>query len=100
MRHNQVIYLIDITTNEDEIGNQVEAATQRRVFANEFSISSLEYYNAAATGLRPSKRFELYSFEYRGESKLKHEEVTYRILRTEGRGEKIHLICERVAADG
>lgn len=100
MRHNQVIYLISAIITEDEIGNQIETLTERKVYANEFFISSSEFYNAAQTGLRPGKMFEVYSFEYVGESRLKHNGTTYRIIRTEARGEKTRLTCERVAADG
>ncbi|SFR15260.1 hypothetical protein [Desulfoscipio geothermicus] len=100
MRHNQVIYLITTTIQEDEIGNQIPVETERKVYANEFSVSSNEYYNAALSGLRPAKMFEIYSFEYQGEGKLKHNDITYRIIRTESRGEKTRLTCERVAADG
>lgn len=94
MKHNQVIYLISTTITEDGIGNQVETPTERQIFANEMSVGSSEFYNAALTGLRPAKMFEIYSFEYRGESKLKHGTTTYRIIRTEGRGEKIRITCE------
>jgi len=101
LRYNQVIYLIKITAvTGDAIGNQIKTPVERKVYANEFSVGSGEFYNAAAAGLRPSKMFEIYSFEYQGEEKLKHNTVTYRIIRTEGRGEKIRLSCERVAADG
>lgn len=100
MRHNQVIKLISVTITEDDIGNQIETPVEREIFANEFSVSSGEFYNAAVTGLRLAKQFEVYSFEYQGESKLKHNNVTYRIVRTETRGEKTRLTCERVAADG
>lgn len=100
MRHHEVIYLVSVQMSEDEIGNQVEQIAERKVFANEFSISSTEYYNAAATGIRPSKSFEIYSFEYKGEERLKHKDVVYRVVRTETRGEKTRITCERVAADG
>ena len=101
MRHDQVIYLMSVTVEGDEIGNQnKETVTERMVFANELSVSSEEFYNAAATGLRPTKRFEIYSFEYQGEDRLKHDGVVYRIIRVEKRGEKTRITCERVAADG
>lgn len=100
MRHDQVIYLLSVTVEEDEIGNQIETVTERMVYANELAVSSQEFYNAAATGLRPAKRFEVYSFEYQGEDRLKHDGVVYRIIRVETRGEKTRITCERVAADG
>lgn len=101
MRYDQVIHLMSIVVEEDEIGNQIgETVTERMVFANELSVSSQEFYNAAAAGLRPTKRFEIYSFEYQGEERLKHDGVIYRVIRTEKRGEKIRITCERVTADG
>ena len=100
LRHHEVIYLISTQIIEDEIGNQIEQDTERKVYANEFSVSATEYYNAAVTGMRPSKSFEIYSFEYNGEEKLKHNGVIYRIIRAETRGEKTRITCERVAADG
>lgn len=100
MRFKDVIYLINVTVTEDEIGNQIETVTERMVFANELSVSSQEFYNAAVTGLRPTKRFEIYSFEYQGEDRLKHDGMVYRIIRAETRGEKIRITCEGVTADG
>ncbi|MDP4158387.1 MAG: phage head-tail adapter protein [Bacillota bacterium] len=100
MRHNQVIYLIKTTITEDEVGNQIQTPSEREVFANEFSVGASEFYNAAATGLRPAKMFEVYSFEYEGEEKLKNNSIAYRVIRVEGKGEKTRLTCEKVAADG
>lgn len=100
MRQDKVIYLVSVTIIEDEIGNQIPTPTERKVYATELSVGSSEFYNAAVTGLRPEKRFEIYTREYRGEAKLKHDGVTYTIIRTEGKGEKTRLSCERVAADG
>lgn len=100
MRHNQVIELVAVTTTRDGIGNAVETFTETEIFANEFSVSSGEYYNAAVAGLRPTKMFEVYTFEYAGQERLKHHGIVYRIIRTETRGEKTRLTCERVAADG
>jgi hypothetical protein len=96
VRHNTVVFLISVTIIEDELGNQIEQETERKVFANEMTVSQGEYYNAAAAGLRPQKMFEVYSFEYQGEEKARHLETEYRIIRTETRGEKTRIICERV----
>ena len=108
MRHNDVIQLISVETKHDEsgnpvydeIGNPVKVETDRTVYANQFEVSSSEFYEASAQGLKPEKQFEVYSFEYRGEEKLRHEKREYRIIRTSSRGEKTRLVCERVLADG
>lgn len=96
MRYNSVIELIAVEVVEDEIGNQIEQEIERKVFANEMSIGQSEYYNAASAGLRPSKMFEVYTFEYQGEEALRHNGIKYRIIRTETRGEKTRITCERV----
>jgi len=100
MRQDQAIYLLRSTISKDDIGNQISTLTERLVYAGELSVGSGEHYNAAVAGLRPEKRFEIYTREYQGEEKLKHNNIMYRIIRTEGRGEKLRLSCERVAADG
>lgn len=107
MRHNQVIYLISVTVpldesghpQTDDVGNPITVETERKVYANEFSVSSSEHYNAALTGLRPAKMFEVHAFEYQQETKLRHGATTYNIIRSEGKGEKTRLTCEKVAAN-
>ena len=101
-RPDQAIYLISTIITEDEIGNQIQTPTERMVFADELAVFSSEFYNAAAAGLRPEKRFEIYTREYQYEAKLKHNGITYRIVRTSlGKTkEKTWLVCEKVAADG
>lgn len=99
MRHNQIIKLITVTVTEDAIGNQIASTTERAVYANEYYVSQSEFYNAAVAGLKPEKQFEMYSYEYQDEPKLEHDGVTYNIIRTEKRGDKIRLTCERIIAD-
>jgi len=99
MRHNQIIKLINVIVTEDAIGNQIASTTERTVYANEYYVSQSEFYNAAVADLKPEKQFEIYSYEYQDEPKLEHDGVTYNIIRTEKRGDKIRLTCERIIAD-
>lgn len=99
MRHKEIVNLITVTYSEDAVGNLVEVFSENSVYANEFSVGATEYYNAAAQGLRPSKAFEVYSFEYTGQYKLRHNGTIYNILRAESKGEKCRLVCERIGAD-
>ena len=101
-RPDQAIFLISSAVTDDDIGNQIETPTERMVFAEELDVYSKEFYNAAVAGLRPEKKFEIYTREYQGEARLKHNDIAYRIIRT-GYGktrEKTQITCERVAADG
>ena len=99
MRHNQIIKLINVIVTEDAIGNQIASTTERAVYANEYYVSQSEFYNAAVADLKAEKQFEMYSYEYQDEPKLEHDGVTYNIIRTEKRGDKIRLTCERIIAD-
>jgi len=99
MRHNQIIKLINIITTEDAIGNQIASTTKRTVYANEYYVSQSEFYNAAVADLKPEKQFEIYSYEYQDEPKLEHDGKVYNVIRTEKRGDKTRLTCERIIAD-
>lgn len=95
MRHKDVVYLITEETIPDGIGNQITVETERQVFANEFAVDAKEFYSAATTGLNPTTRWEVYTFEYNGEEKLKHNDITYSVIRAETKGEKTRLSCTR-----
>lgn len=100
MRHNQIIKLLSVTVTKDTIGNQVTTTSERTIYANEYYVGGKEFYDAAVAGLRPEKQFEIYSYEYANEPKLKHNDITYNVIRTEARGDKLRITCERIAADG
>lgn len=99
MRHNQIIKLINVIVTEDSIGNQIASTTERAVYANEYYVSQSEFYNAAVADLKPEKQFEIYSYEYQDEPKLEHDGKVYNVIRTEKRGDKTRLTCERIIAD-
>lgn len=101
MRYNKIIYLAQTEIVEDQYKNEKEVITGwRKVFANEFSVSSNEFYNAVGSGLRPEKRFEIRSFEYENEEKLRYESEIFKIIRTEKKGQKIRITCEKVKGNG
>jgi len=93
MLFRDVIKLISITPGGNEIGDPIEISTERQVFANKKSIRQNEFYQAAASGLKPEIMFEIRSVEYQGEKKLEHETKEYNIIRTFDKGEITELIC-------
>lgn len=97
MRYKDVINLITVSPTADTIGNQVASETENGIFANMYSVSATEYYNAALMGLRPTLAFDIHSFEYSGQTRLKYDSKTYNIIRVETRGERTRLYCEEVA---
>lgn len=100
MRYNQVIFLMSEKIQEDDLGNQIEVHTKRKVYANEYDVSSSEFYNASVTGIKPSNSWQVKTFEYSNEEKLTYNGKEYNIVRTSTRGDVTTLICEKVLKDG
>ncbi len=97
MLFKDVIKLISITITENDMGDPVEIPVEREVFADKQSIRQSEFYQAAATGLRPELMFVVRTIDYNNEPKLKYNDKEYTIIRTYDKdGELIELICQGV----
>ena len=97
MLFKEVIKLISITTTENELGDTIEVSTERQVFADKQSVRQSEFYQAAATGLRPELMFVVRTIEYNGETRLKYNGKEYSIIRTYDKdGELTELVCQGV----
>lgn len=101
MTYDHKLTLITQAIIEDEIGNQIPVETKKAIFCGLKSISRNEFYNAAATGLKPEITFIVHAYEYSGQRKVEYEGVTYNVIRTyEPSYEEIELTCERVIGGG
>jgi len=102
MRFDAVIVLVAPGAVEsDSIGRQVAADPVRRtVYANEFTLSAQEVYEAGAQGLKPECFYQVRSSEYEGESLMEIGDAEYSIIRVSKRGEWTQLIGERVTGNG
>ena len=79
------------------MGDIIETPVEREVFADKQSIRQSEFYQAAATGLRPELMFVVRSVDYNGEQKLKYNDKEYAVIRTYDKdGELTELICQGV----
>lgn len=97
MLFRDVVKLISNTVTENDIGDPVEVPVKREVFADKQSIRQSEFYQAAATGLRPELMFVVRSIDYEGEPKLKYNGKEYTIIRTYDKdGELTELVCQGV----
>ena len=97
MLFRDVIKLISYTTTENELGDTIEVSTERQVFADKQSVRQSEFYQAAATGLRPELMFVVRTIEYNGETRLKYNGKIYDIIRTYDKdGELTELVCQGV----
>ena len=97
MLFRDVVKLISVTVTENDMGDIIETPVEREVFADKQSIRQSEFYQAAATGLRPELMFVVRSIDYEGEPKLKYNGKKYAIIRTYDKdGELTELICQGV----
>lgn len=101
MRYDYEVSLISQTYVEDEIGNQIPNETETVVLCSLKSVSRSEFYNAAATGLKPAMVFVIHGYEYNGEQLVKFEGEKYNVIRTyKVNFEDLELTCERVVGSG
>jgi len=99
--YDNEVTLISKSIVEDEIGNQLSVPIEQTVLCCELSVSRSEFYNAAANGLKPTKVLKVHRFEYNNETKIKYEDIPYKVIRTYAvNNEEIELTCEKVIGNG
>ncbi len=100
MFYKEVIELVTVTTSSNAPGDVIETCTKRQVYADKQAIRQSEFYQAAATGLRPEIMFIIRKSEYNNEPRLEHNSTTYTIIRTYAKNEEfIELICQGLVND-
>lgn len=92
--YNEVIKLIAYTEATDSYGITSRTESSREVFAKAESIGTAEFYQAAASGLKPTVKFVLADYyDYQGEKELEWEGTRYNVLRTYRNGVEIEITC-------
>lgn len=97
MMFKDVLNLISITTTVNAVGDSIEAESKKEVYADKQSIKRNEFYQAAATGLRPELMFIIRTIDYSQEPRLEYpvdSEKYYTIIRIYEKGEFIELISQ------
>jgi len=98
MDYTEIIYLLNETITEDEIGNTISSSnTSTKCYAKKQSVRTNEFYNATMTGLTPSCEFVVKRLNYNGESTLRWNNELYSVIRTIDPKNKfdIVLVCSR-----
>lgn len=97
MLFREVINLISINTAENDIGDPISVPAKREIFADKQSIRQSEFYQAAATGIRPELMFIVRSIDYEQEPMLEYNNKNYKIIRVYDKdGELAELICQGI----
>lgn len=96
---NEVIYLLKIKNDENEIGDPLRIPEKIKRFAKKLEIGQREFYQAAATSLKPEVKFEIWKQEYSNEMFFEYKGTNYRIIKTYERetDEKVELTGTSVA---
>lgn len=71
-------------------GEPVQSMVWREVYANKKSVRQSEFYQASSTGLKPELIFEVNSFEFSNDEKVRYPVGTgkeYSIIRSYEKGE-------------
>ena len=94
---DDVLELIDIRTEQNEIGDNIPIKKYKEIFGKRKSIKQSEFYQAQASGFKPEIKFEINSFEYEDETQTRYNNKEYKIIRTyEVSVDKLEIILEGV----
>lgn len=96
MDKTNIIYLQSVTYEKDQYGVNRAIKTERKVYCDVSSVTSAEFFQGGAQGLKPDLRFVMSIFDYEDEEELIFEGKTYSIYRTyRGKNDDIELYTER-----
>lgn len=84
-----------ITNEAQEIGEVRREKYYESIFAERLNISQTEFYQAAASGLKPVLKFKINAFEYQGNERIRYNGKIYKIMRIyQTNVEDIEITCE------
>lgn len=98
MEYSEIIYLVNKTLEEDEIGNITTSSfTLSKRYAKKQSVRTNEFYSAVESGLTPSIEFVMKRLDYDGQQELNWNNKRYSVIRTVDPKNKfdIVLVCAR-----
>ena len=89
------ISLVSETFDVDENGFEKQSLSERDVFAEIYSVSQSEFFEAGRNGFKPEMKVRVWSVEYNNERLAKYHDVVYEIYRTYVFGDKTELYLQR-----
>ena len=101
MLFNEIVTLIIETHTINDIGDIIPVQAKRQVFADKQSVRQSEFYQSAATGLKPELMFVVRSIDYQDEPKIEYNGKQYTVTRAYAKGAELtELICQGVVNNG
>ena len=98
MEYTEIIYLVNSTKEEDEIGNVITSSfTLTKRYAKKQSVRTNEFYSAVESGVSPSIEFVMKRLDYDGQLELEWNHKRYSVIRTVDPKNKfdIVLVCAK-----
>lgn len=92
MGYNDVISLVSYTESVDKYGRVIRQESTSDVFAKAMSIGQNEFYQAAASGLKPTIKFVIADFwDYADQKEIIYNGIKYNVLRTYRTGNALEI---------
>lgn len=92
---DDVCSLVSVTYTEDELGQSIEAESERQVFCTVLSITRQEFATAGQLGLKPKIMIVLDNEEYNDEKTVMYDNKRYTVYKDFPRVDGcIELYCE------
>lgn len=90
---DEKIFLLKSINKENDMGDPIVKIEEKKRYAKKIEIGQREFYQAAASGLKPEIKFEIWKYEYNAEMFFKYNNRIYKIIKTYERrtDEKIEL---------
>ncbi len=79
---NDIAFLIKLAFSQDEIGNDIESVSRKKVFCQITSASQSEFFKAAQIGFKAEKRIKMWKSEYDGEQIVEIDGKQFNVYRT------------------
>lgn len=96
MDKTNILYLVSVTYAKDQYGVNRATRTERKVYCDVSSVTSAEFFQGGAQGLKPDLRFTMSMFDYKDEEECVFEGKAYSIYRTyRGKNDTIELYVEK-----
>ena len=90
--YNDVITLVKYTESVDRYGIVQRTETTTDVFAQARSIGQSEFYQAAASGLKPTIKFVIADYwDYDDQKEIIYDSKRYNVLRTYRTGDALEI---------
>lgn len=96
MDKTNILYLVSVEYEKDQYGVDRATRTERKVYCDVSSVTSAEFFQGGAQGLKPDLRFTMSMFDYNDEEECVFEGKAYSIYRTyRGKNDTIELYVEK-----